>query len=61
MKTLKITREHGFTYISNEKNLKKFKLENVLLRVLDVYSEVTGKVTKRPIVNDNSEELKEAI
>ena len=56
-----ISREHGFTYISNEKNLKKFKLENVLLRVLDVYSEVTGKVIKRPIVNDNSEELKEAI
>ena len=58
-----VSREHGFSYISNEKNLKKYKLENVLLRILDVYSEVTDKVIQRPSSGSSGggEELKEAV
>lgn len=47
----KVSREHDISYIPNEKKLKKYKLENVLLRILDVYSEVTGKVISRSQVD----------
>ncbi len=39
--------ERDFIYTVDNKHLKKYKKENIILRTLDVYSQVTGKIIKR--------------
>lgn len=56
---LQLSFESGINYKLNEKRLEKYKIENVILKVLDVYSELTGKEIERPSIRPSKEASKE--